>query len=55
MMKMVYKTLDQLEPVSREVLGRLAAMKDEEIDYSDIPLLLLKNGNRLSGEVFTVL
>lgn len=36
-MKMVYKTLDELEPMSREALDRLAAMTDEEIDYSDIP------------------
>ncbi len=35
-LKMVYKTLDQLEPMSREELDRLA-MTDEEIDYSDIP------------------
>ena len=36
-LKMVYRTLDQLEPMSREELNRLAAMTDEEIDYSDIP------------------
>jgi hypothetical protein len=36
-MGLVYKALDALAPMYSEDLTKLAAMKDEEIDYSDIP------------------
>ena len=38
-MGMVSYTLDTLPPVDEEELDRLAAMKDEDIDCSDIPPL----------------
>jgi uncharacterized protein (DUF4415 family) len=38
-MGMVSYTLENLPPVNRKALARLAAMKDEDIDYSDIPPL----------------
>jgi uncharacterized protein (DUF4415 family) len=36
-MGMVSYTLDNLPPVSQEEWNRVAAIKDEEIDFSDIP------------------
>ena len=36
-MAIVRHTLKTLPPVSKEDLGRLDAIKDEDIDYSDIP------------------
>lgn len=38
-MALVRKTLDELEPVSEERLREIAAIPDEEIDFSDIPEL----------------
>ena len=38
-MGMVSYTLENLPPASREELDRIAAIKDEDIDYSDIPPL----------------
>jgi uncharacterized protein (DUF4415 family) len=38
-MGMVSYTPETMPPVDREELDRLAAMGDEEIDYSDIPPL----------------
>lgn len=36
-MGMVSYTLDNLPPVSQEEWDRVASIRDEEIDYSDIP------------------
>jgi uncharacterized protein (DUF4415 family) len=38
-MGMVSYTPETMPPINREALARLAAMKDEDIDYSDIPPL----------------
>ena len=38
-MAMVRYTLENLPPVSKEDLDRVDAIKDEDIDYSDIPKL----------------
>jgi len=38
-MTTVKKSLDELEPVSKERLVEIAAIPDEEIDTSDIPEL----------------
>lgn len=38
-MAMIRKKLSELEPISKERLRELAAIPDEEIDFSDIPEL----------------
>jgi len=38
-MVIVKKSLDELEPISKERLAEIAAIPDEEIDTSDIPEL----------------
>lgn len=38
-MTTVRKTLSELEPLSKEREAELEALKDEDIDYSDIPKL----------------
>jgi uncharacterized protein (DUF4415 family) len=42
-MAMVSYTLENLPPVSQEVIDQVAAMKDEDIDCSDIPDLASLN------------
>lgn len=38
-MAMIRKKLSELEPISKERLRELAAIPDDEIDFSDIPEL----------------
>ncbi len=38
-MTIVRKTLNEAEPLSKAEIARLKAIKDEDIDYSDIPEL----------------
>lgn len=45
-MGIVSYTLETLPPVSKEDLDRAAAIKDEDIDYSDIPKITDFSGFR---------
>jgi uncharacterized protein (DUF4415 family) len=45
-MGMISYTLDKLPPVSQEEWDRVAAIKDEEIDFSDIPEIKNLSGLR---------
>jgi uncharacterized protein (DUF4415 family) len=44
-------TFDNLPPVSQEEWDRVAAIRDEEIDYSDIPEIKDLSGLRLKQPV----
>lgn len=38
-MAIITKTLEELEPITQEALDRIKNLRDEDIDYSDIPEL----------------